>query len=316
MIDRVYHLFGVPLRTGSLMPGSENDAQPYRDAGLIDRLQAAGCRVVDDGNVALPSYLPHHSIPPIRSWPGPRIAWELVGDRIQPILAQRGHVPLLIGCDCSIVVATTQALMRATSGDGDGADRDADADDVHVIYVDGDFDDAAPRADQCQSAAAMALWLAMHGEPFRAGPGLKPSNVSVIGWTNGSATSTGAAAGANRGAHSGDGENSGMRSYSLADIRRAGARATAQRALDAIPKSASIVLHFDIDVFKQSELPAAYFPHVDGLTLAEGTDLLAAILQDPRIRIIEITEYASLRDLDQRCVTQLVDLLVRGLQRT
>src|SRR5689334_21933122 len=102
MTDSIYHLLGVPLRTGSLMPGSENDAQPYRDAGLLARLQAAGCNVVDDGDVALPSYLPHHSIPPIRSWPGPRIAWDFVGDRLAPLLAQPGHIPLLHGCDCSI----------------------------------------------------------------------------------------------------------------------------------------------------------------------------------------------------------------------
>jgi hypothetical protein len=27
---RTYHVLGVPLRTGSLYPGSENDAQAYR----------------------------------------------------------------------------------------------------------------------------------------------------------------------------------------------------------------------------------------------------------------------------------------------
>jgi arginase len=289
MTDSIYHLLGVPLRTGSLMPGSENDAQPYRDVGLLARLQAAGCRAVDDGDVALPSYLPHHTIPPIRSWPGPRIAWDFVGDRLAPLLAQPGHIPLLLGCDCSIVVGTTQALMRAAG------------EDVHLIYVDGDFDDAAPRADRCQSAAALAVWLTTHGAPFRAGPGLKPSQVSVIGWTNGSESGP---------------DHGGMHSYSLADIRQAGADATARRALEAIPASASIVLHFDIDVFKQREMPAAYFPHEDGLTLAEGTALLGVLLRDPRVRIIEITEYASLRDLDHRCVTQLVDLLIHGLRRS
>src|SRR5688572_6250029 len=110
---RTYHVLGVPLRSGSLYPGSENDAQAYRDAQLVARLRAAGCEAVDDGDVAIPSYLPHHAIPPIRSWPGPRIAWECVSERVAPLLQEVGHVPLLIGCDCSIVVGTTQALMRA-----------------------------------------------------------------------------------------------------------------------------------------------------------------------------------------------------------
>ena len=99
-----YHLLGVPLRTGSLYPGSENDAQAYRDARIVQRLHAAGCPVIDEGDVAIPSYLPHHNAPPIKNWPGPRIAWECIGERIAPFLQQPGHVPLLIGADCSVVV--------------------------------------------------------------------------------------------------------------------------------------------------------------------------------------------------------------------
>jgi arginase len=285
-MSRVFHILGVPLRTGSLMPGSENDAQPYRDAGLLRRLQAAGLQAIDDGDVAIPSFLPHHTIPPIRSWPGPRIAWECVRDHIAPLLAQPDHIPLLIGCDCSVVVGTTQAMMQ-TAGDQ-----------VHLIYIDGDFDDAAPRADKCQSAAALAVWLATHGEPFRGGPPLNPSHVHVIGWTNAS----------DDGADSG-----GKSSWPLSGLRHTGVAASARRMLELIPATASIVLHFDIDVLAQREMPAAYFPHQNGLTLAEAHELCRVLLQDPRLRIIELTEYASLRDLDQRQAAALVDLLVRGL---
>jgi len=38
-----------------------------------------------------------------------------VSERIAPYLS--GHVPLLIGCDCSIVVGTTQALRRVAGDD-------------------------------------------------------------------------------------------------------------------------------------------------------------------------------------------------------
>ena len=56
-------------------------------------------------------------------------------------------MPLVVGCDCSVVVGTTQALQSAAVGD------------VHVLYVDGDFDDTAPDPARRQSAAAMAVWL-------------------------------------------------------------------------------------------------------------------------------------------------------------
>src|ERR1700719_2691129 len=85
---RTYRILGVPLRSGSLVPGNENDAQAYRDVQLVSRLQAAGCDVFDEGDVAIPSYLPHHFVPPIRNWPGPRIVWDCISDRIAPCLRQ------------------------------------------------------------------------------------------------------------------------------------------------------------------------------------------------------------------------------------
>jgi arginase len=282
---QTYHIMGVPLRTGSLYPGSENDAQAYRDADLIGRLRAVGCAAFDDGDVAIPSYLPHHAIPPIRSWPGPRIAWDCVSDRIGPPLREPGHIPLLVGCDCSVVVGTAQALMQVS------------AQDVHVLYVDGDFDDAAPDPTRCQSAAAMAVWLLTHRSPFWSGPALRPSQVTVIGWTSASQS-----------------ERTGMRSVSLADVRRAGAGEAARRALEEIPSSAPILLHFDVDVLQSRDMPAAYFPHAEGLSLPECAEMLGVLLSDPRIKIIEVSEYAALRDLDHRCIGALVDLLAEGLK--
>jgi arginase len=283
--ERTYHVLGVPLRTGSLSPGNENDAQAYREVQLIARLQAVGCHALDEGDVAIPSYLPHHTIPPIRNWPGPRIAWDCVSERIVPYLQRAGQVPLLIGCDCSIVVGTTQALMRVSS------------EDIHVLYVDGDFDDAAPDPKRCLSAAAVAVYLVTHGSPFWAGPPLRPSQVTVIGWTNAPLS-----------------EQMGIRALSLADVRRSGSREAARQILQAIPASARVLLHFDIDVLRKQDMPAAYFPHTDGLSLSEGMELLGGLLADPRIRIIEVTEYAALRDLDQRYISKLVDLLAEGLR--
>jgi arginase len=102
----------------------------------------------------------------------------------------------------------------------------------------------------------------------------------------------------------------------MAEVRREGARTTAQRILDVLPSSASVVvLHLDVDAFADHELPVAYFPHDDGLTLAEGRELLGPLLGDQRIRIIEVTEYASLRDFARLQIRQITDLLAGALGR-
>ena len=74
------------------------------------------------------------------------------------------------------------------------------------------------------------------------------------------------------------------------------------------------LLHLDVDVFRARDMPAAYFPHAEGLGLTEGAELLGALLRDPRIRLVEISEYAALRDVDQRCAGALVDLLAEVLK--
>jgi arginase len=280
-----YRLFGVPLRSGSLVPGNENDAQAYRDVQFVSHLQAVGCHVVDDGDVPLPSYLPHHSVPPIRNWPGPRIAWDCVSDHVESCLRQPGQIPFLIGCDCSVVIGTTQALMRASPQD------------IHVLYIDGDFDDASPDPKHSNSAASCAVWLLTNDSPFWEGPPLRPSNVSVIGWTSPSRST-----------------QSGLSSISLAEVRRSGPQAVARHVLQTIPSATSILLHFDIDVLQARDLPAAYFPHAEGLTLSEAGDLLSVLLKDPRIRIIEVSEYAALRDFDHGYVNKLVRLFSESLR--
>jgi arginase family enzyme len=279
-----YVILGVPLRAGSLYPGNENDAQAYRDADLVKRLNDAGRNAVDVGNLPVPSYLPHHSVPPIRSWRSPRIVWELLSEHLTEILKQPGQTPLLIGCDCSVVVGTAQALGKVTSND------------IHVLYIDGDCDDAAPVSSRSLSAASCAVWFLTHDSAFWNGPPLKPSQVSFVGWTTPSQS-----------------PETGIQSTSLADLRRIGIRQAAQKILAAIPPSAAILLHLDIDVFRGSDLTAIYFPHTEGLSLEEGKELIGLLLQDPRIRHIEISEYAALRDVGQKSVQQLVQILVDKL---
>jgi len=282
---KTLHIVGVPLRSGSLMPGTENDAAAYRDAGLSERLGAAGWNAIDEGDLEVPSYLPHHTVPPVRNWLGPRVVWDLLVDRMQGWLNTRDHIPLLIGCDCSVVVGSCQALMRS-------------ADEVHVLYIDGDFDDAPPDPQTCQSAAAMAAWLMTHASPFCPAPLLHPGQVTVLGWTKASRCS-----------------EPGVNSVSLADVRRKGAGTVIREILAAIPASANILVHFDTDVLADREFPATYFPHSDGFTMQQAGEVLGPLLADDRVRIVEISEYSMLRDLERVWINKLVETLSAALRK-
>jgi arginase len=281
--SRIYHVFGVPLRAGSLYPGTEDDAKAYREAGLIDRMRSAGCEVVDDGDIQIPNYLPHHAVPPVRNWPAPRIAWDCISQRLGEVLRHPSHVPLLIGCDCSVVIASTQALLQSGASN------------VHVLYVDGDYDAAEPQAARVQSAASVALWLLTNQSPFWSGPVLQSSQVTPLG------ASVPAPSPPMKGA------------ITLADIRRLGVQSAAHNALKNVPESAAIVLHIDVDVLRDDSFPIAYFPHADGLSFAELSELMRLLSSDSRVRIVEVSEYASLRDVERKLAAQLSDALGTAL---
>ena len=67
--------------------------------------------------------------------------------------------------------------------------------------------------------------------------------------------------------------------------------------------------------FRSWKCPPLTFHTRRVLSLSEGRTLLGILLKDPRVRIIEVSEYAALRDLDQLWVNKLVDLLADGLKR-
>src|SRR5690348_6039558 len=107
----------------------------------------------------------------------------------------------------------------------------------------------------------MGLWLLTHASAFWVGPTLKPSQITVIGWNNDLQSKQG-----------------GMASLPLDQVRLAGPREVARQLLQALPASAPILLHFDIDVLSKQDMPAVYFPHADGLSFTEGQELLSTLL--------------------------------------
>ena len=276
---RTVRLVGVPYAAGALGQGALAAPAAVRRAGLQARMRAAGLDCDDVGDVVLPETAAavYHSIPPIRHWPMPRIVWEATRDRLRPML-ETGDVPFVLGGDCSIFVGVVQALA-------DVVDRQR----VQVLYLDGHIDAEVPRADGCVGAAAMGLWMATHSSPFWPGPVLSPSAITAIGCS--------------RQIHR------QIPHFTLADVRRLGAEQTAHLALQRCTQAEALLLHFDVDVMADAELPGAYDASDDGLTRAEARILLRTILADPRVRAVEVTEYCPDNDSSHSGSAALVDLL-------
>jgi arginase len=102
---------GVPSSAASYAAGQDLAPAALRSAGLLERLVGSGLEVHDDGD------LPHQVWSPDRDHPLAQATASLrqLADRLEPLLA-RGDLALVLGGNCTIVLAVMAALRRLGAG--------------------------------------------------------------------------------------------------------------------------------------------------------------------------------------------------------
>ena len=120
-------ILGVPSSAAAHAPGLELGPAALRAAGLIDALRGAGHRVDDHGDTPVARW--RHD-PPVRTAPHDveRVTAGLQVTRaaVREVL-DAGHVPLVLGGECTVTLAVVAALADAGR-------------DVGLLYVDGGQD--------------------------------------------------------------------------------------------------------------------------------------------------------------------------------
>lgn len=246
-------------------------------------MQQHGLEVQDIGNLHLPDDLPRHNIPPVRNWPAPRMFWDLLQKDAQEWLDTDNFV-LMLGGDCSLVVATAQAHQARYQ------------EKAYLLVLDGHLDAVVPLASRCIGAAGMGLWFLLQDR----GQWIEPS-----GWD------------AERirlvGCQQMPGETFGVDIMSLAQLTEGSIVERVSHTLQSIPPDAKILVHFDVDIMHKDAMAAAYSPSEIGLSLSEVEALLATVLRDSRVTSMEVTEFSGARDTTGEYARRLVELLARAL---
>ncbi|NRR21642.1 arginase family protein [Brevibacillus sp. MS2.2] len=274
---------GIPHFTGAYVSGTELAPDAIRTAGLIEQLQQHSLEVQDIGNLHLPDDLPRHNIPPVRNWPAPRMFWDLLQKDAQEWLDTDDFV-LMLGGDCSLVVATAQAHQARYQ------------EKAYLLVLDGHLDAVVPSASRCIGAAGMGLWFLLQDR----GQWVEPS-----GWD------------AERirlvGCQQMPGETFGVDIMTLAQLTEGSIVDRVSHTLQSIPPDAKILVHFDVDIMHKDAMAAAYSPSEIGLSLSEAEALLATVLRDSRVTSMEVTEFSGARDTTGEYARRLVELLARAL---
>ena len=275
-------VIGVPTSAGAFAPGQEQAPAALRQAGLVERLAAAGLGVDDRGDREVWRWRPDRESPraqnveeivAIARETGGRVA-EAAGDE---------EMTLVLGGDCTVGIGTVIGQVDAalSAGAGDAA--------VGLLYFDTHADLNIPDAvtEGALDWMGMAHMLGVPGarpELVEAGPIaplLGPSQVLLFGWGPEQATEF----------EREQIEQLGIETVAV-DLVRADPVAAARDAVARLEaRCERLVIHFDVDVVDFTDTPLSEnWGRNEGITFAAALAALGALLEGPKLAALTVTE--------------------------
>ena len=268
MVTRIA-LIGAPSSAGAYAPGQELAPQALRDAGLARRLAEYGLQTSDRGDLPIRRPGTDPGLPRARNLDG--VLANLQGVRDEVTAARDdGDFPLVLGGDCTTGLGTVAAI----GGPVVYLDLHADMNTPDSV-VDGAFDrmglghaldlpGAVPRLAQACPLTPADVVLCGLGVPYATE--FERDHIERLGL-----------------------------SVITDDELAADPAAAATRALDLITGDRPIALHFDVGLVDFGDVPLSESTDAGrGVSFDQATATLAALLADPRIAALTITEHNPL----------------------
>jgi arginase len=294
-------LLGAPVSAAALTAGHERAPAALREAGLVRRLTEAGFTITDYGDCARRIFVSDEEHPRARNVAQVLATLEELRPKVE-VAIKSGGLPVMLGGDTSIVLATIAGARRYYRN-------------VSLIFMDRDADLKEPATTPSGSVEGMVIshvlgrgapeLVRFWGEP----PLVRAPDVALFG------------IGEPNGAELEFMAGSPLRRYLAHDVRRLGATAAAEAALERVHgRQQQFVLHLDLNVIDPEDFRAAT-PAVPGgarsggLRLSELREALAVFARQPTLAALEISSYNPSLDPDGEAAKELIELIVEILAR-
>src|ERR1700693_2832915 len=281
-------LLGAPTSAAAMSLGHERAPAALRAAGLVERLGSIGYTVADLGDDPPRHFKPDEESPRARNLPGVLAAVETLKPRVEQAV-KSAALPIILGGDCSIALATVAGVRRYFRH-------------VRMIYMDRDADLDTPATPPAGGGEGMVVshltgrgpadLVRVWGDP----PLVREPDIALFGVERLDPSEEEVL------------QRSTIRRYFAKDIKRTGAAAAAQTAVDRIRGNGyEFVLHFDVDVI--ADFAATNYPGSGGLQIEEVRDALMVFVRQKHLSAIEVTAYNPTKDADGSGAKLIIDLL-------
>ncbi len=304
--NRTIHVIGVPMDHGAGRRGVGMGPAAIRIAGLHRRLQGLDYAVHDLGDMMIPA---PETLPEVNANAKflPLIArtCEELAAAI-PGMFDEGGFPLVLGGDHSIAIGTLSGLAleqhRRAKSEPSGPPK------LGVIWFDAHGDINRPDTSPSGNIHGMPVsCLLGQGPPALTdiaypGPKLDPQRFCQIGLRDIDATERRLL------------KESGIHTYTMADIDRRGMAAVVEEALEfALDGTDMLHCSFDIDSVDPRVAPGTGTPKLGGLTYREAHLALEIIAETKRLTSMEMVEVNPALDDANKTAELAVDLIASAL---
>jgi len=283
-------VIGAPSSAAAFLPGSEKAPAALRAAGIIERLQSIGYEVVDLGDCALRLFADDDEHKRARNIPEIVASLNDLKPRAEMAL-KSGALLLVLGGDCTQIIAMLTGARRYYKH-------------ISLLWVDRDADLNTPASTPSGRLDGMGLagiigkgspeLVRFWGEP----PLVREPDALIYGLVRVDPPEQEFLS------------HSPLRRVHAADIQLKGAEKSAQEALAHLHAGArEFMLHVDLDVVAQEELPATNVAGSGGLTFSEVRTSLIEFVKQKNLLALDVAQYNPDKDADASSARKIVDLL-------
>jgi len=287
-------LIGAPSSAAAFGLGSEKAPAALRAAGLVEKLKTIGYEVSDLGDCAPRLFADDDEHKRARNLTEIVASLNDLKPRAE-LAIKSGALLLILGGDCTQIIAMLTGARRYYKH-------------VSLLWMDRHADLNTPASTPSGRLDGMALaaiigrgspeLVRFWGEP----PLVREPDTLIYGLEQVDPPEQEFLT------------SSPMRHVYAVDIQNRGAASAAQNAIGQLHADArEFMLHLDLDVIAQEDLPATNVPSSGGLNLEDVRQSLDEFLKHRNLLAFDVAQYNPEKDPDRSAAQRIIDLLAKAL---